>query len=134
MFWSTRSKQPTHTSTQLVGSPGLLDRAVGTLKQIAGRAFNKPDLCEKGRQQATYGSHVPYEAPRHRERSWAPRHHDHIPTAPTVVVSGPGAPRHHDHISTAPTVVVSGPGEVASPEEQAPVVVQPPAAAKAAWA
>jgi len=85
--WKHKDKRDQHGSEAAVPKPGYMDRAVGTLKQAAGRAFDEPDLYLKGQRQAKYGSTVRVnEQPTSVNRPWVG--HGKAHPEPTVITTG----------------------------------------------
>jgi hypothetical protein len=157
-MWSKSNKHAKHhDSSANVGSPkpGFLDRAVGKIKQVAGRAFDEPDLYYKGQKQEKYGSRVTVnEAPETAHRPWVtpqgnpavPVHNANVPHQ--VVLNPPAQQESHvsqphvsqPHVASAivppPKAVVtevtaapsSVPGGFASPFEQPTVATASPIA------
>jgi len=112
MLWSKSKKQndgTSHPATEAHVKPGPLDRAVGYMKQAAGRVFDEPDLYHKGLNQVKYGSRVTVnDAPIAAHRPWASKGHGHT-TVPSA--SSPyGSPvsvddTHHNHSALPPPPV-----------------------------
>lgn len=72
---------------------GYVDRAVGRLKQMAGRAFDEPGLYEKGKNQAKFGSQVVvHDRPMERHRPWT-QPSDPLKVPPAVQL---GVEPHHN--------------------------------------
>jgi hypothetical protein len=78
-----------HTAQDEAPKAGYMDRAVGTLKQMAGRAFDEPQLYAKGKNQAKFGSQViVHDRPVERHRPWVgsrPSTESLTPSQPLVI-------------------------------------------------
>ena len=71
MFRHKPKKESVPTHGEEFPKAGYMDRVVGTLKQVAGRAFDEPTLYTKGKNQAKFGSQViVHDRPVERHRPW----------------------------------------------------------------